>query len=31
MSKEDKEDLLALIIGWIIIICIIYDIYKNEK
>ncbi len=31
MSREDKEDLLALIIGWIIIIYIIYDIYKNEK
>ncbi len=31
MSKEDKEDLIALLIGWIIIIIILYDIYKNEK
>lgn len=31
MSKEDKEDIIFLIIGFIIIICIFYDIYKNEK
>ena len=31
MSKEDKEDLIVLLIGWTIIISILYDIYKNEK